>query len=77
MLAFNEKDTQLTAFEVKWENLDFSKSSQILNELESKLQYLPIELEKYKTKTGLIAKNIKDKNKLRKQGFFAFDLKDF
>lgn len=70
-------NNELIAFEVKWKNLDFSKSAGILNDLEAKLQYLPIELNKYKVKTGLIAKNIKDKNKLRKQGFFAFDLKDF
>ena len=77
LLSLDEKNMQLAAFEVKWKNLDFSKSRKILKELKNKMQYLPIELKKYKIKTGLIGRNIKDKNKLRKQGFFVFDLKDF
>ena len=77
LLTLNEKNMELTAFEVKWKNLDFSKSRKILKELESKMQYLPIELKKYKIKTGVIGRNIKDKNKLRKQGFLVFDLRDF
>lgn len=77
LLSLNEKNMELTAFEVKWKNLDFPKSKKILKELENKMQYLPIELKKYKIKTGLIGRNIKDRNKLRKQGFLIFDLMDF
>ncbi|MCK5459752.1 ATP-binding protein [Candidatus Parcubacteria bacterium] len=77
LLAFDEKNIKLMAFEVKWKNLDLAKSKKILNELESKIQYLPIELKKYRVKIGLIGKNIKGKNRLRKQGFLIFDLKDF
>ena len=77
LLALDEKNMELIVFEVKWKNLDFSKSKKILKELESKVQYLPIELKNYKIKTGVIGKNIKDRNRLRKNGFLIFDLRDF
>lgn len=77
LLSVDSSRNEIIAFEVKWKNLDFSKSRKILNELKDKMRYLPIELEKYKVKIGLIGRNIKDKNRLRKQGFLIFDLKDF
>ncbi|MBU4579596.1 ATP-binding protein, partial [Patescibacteria group bacterium] len=73
----DEKNKKLLVFEVKWKNLDFSKSKKILKELENKARYLPIELKKYRIKTGIIGRNIKDKNRLRKMGFLVFDLSDF
>lgn len=77
LLALDEKNKKLLVFEVKWKNLDFSKSKKILKELENKARYLPIELKKYRIKTGIIGRNIKDKNRLRKMGFLVFDLSDF
>ncbi len=62
-------------FEFKWSKLTIQEALNILKELEKKTSHLhkkPANL-----KLGLVAKKIEGKQKLRKNGFTAFDLEDF
>ncbi len=77
LLSINEQKKEIIAFEVKWKDLNYTKSQQILKHLNDKIQYLPVKLKEYKIKIGIISKNIKNKKKIRRSGFLAFDLKDF
>lgn len=77
LLSVNNKTKELLVFEVKWKDLRFLDSKRILKELESKVQHLPLKLEKYKIKIGLIGKSVKSKEKLKKEGFAVFNLGDF
>lgn len=76
LLGISKDKKTLFVFEVKWQNLDYKKSVNILKNLENKLQYLPIDLKNYTIKTGIIAKSVHDKQKLRKNNFIVFDLRD-
>jgi len=77
LIGLDKENKKLLIFEVKWKNLNFSGGKRILKELEAKIQYLPLKLEEYKIETGLIGKNIKAKERLKKEGFTVFDLNDF
>lgn len=74
LLNVNQEKKEIIVFEVKWKDLDYKKSLKIIKELENKINYLPINLEKYKIKIGIVAKSVKYKQKLTKQGFLVFDL---
>ena len=66
---------EVFAFEFKWSELSNKEATSILNELESKTKYLAKEIAGLKL--GLVAKKIEGKQKLRAEGFLAFDLEDF
>src|SRR3989338_11584085 len=73
LIGKNSKE--VFAFEFKWKELSNKEATSILNELESKTKHL---LKKMAgLKLGLIAKKIEGKQKLRAEGFLAFDLEDF
>jgi len=62
------------AFEFKWEELDYTDAKKILRDLEAKIKYVPhlpgnIRL-------GIMAKKIKEKKKLKSDGYLAYDLDD-
>lgn len=76
LIAKNDEKKELLVFEVKWQDLNYKKSKAIIFDLEKKLKYLPINLKKYTIKLGIIGKNIKDKNKLKKEKINVFDLGD-
>ena len=70
-----KSNREVFAFEFKWSELSHKKAISILNGLESKTNYL---LKKITgLKIGLVAKKIEGKQKLRAEGFLAFDLDDF
>ena len=63
------------AFEFKWSDLSSKEADRILKELEGKTKLMskkPAGLQ-----LGLVAKKIEGKQKLRNEGFLAFDLDDF
>jgi len=76
LLAVDQKTKEIIAFEVKWKNLDYKKSKNILNELKNKIQYLPLNLNNYKVKLGIVGKRINGKKRIKDKGFIAFDLRD-
>lgn len=77
LLSYDEDKKEIIAFEVKWnDNIDYKKGERILRELDGKLKYLPLYSGSCKIKIGLVARNITDKNKFKKDGFFVFDLRD-
>lgn len=62
------------AFEVKWSTLDEKQATQTLSKLREKTKLL--NLNDYVIETGLIAKEIKNKQATRNKHELAFDLKD-
>ena len=76
LLAVNKQCKEIMAFEVKWKNLNDLETKNILSGLRDKVQYLPVDIETYKIKIGLIGKSVKNKDRIKKQGFIVFDLKD-
>lgn len=63
------------AFEFKWSELSSKEAASILKELEGKTKLMPKKLAGLQL--GLVAKKIEGKQKLRAEGFLAFDLDDF
>lgn len=72
MIAKNEKLTY--AFEFKWQELTYSETTHILNEMKDKVKNVP-RLSK-DLRFGIVAKKIKDKQKLKASGYLAYDLDD-
>ncbi|MBI5046996.1 ATP-binding protein [Candidatus Micrarchaeota archaeon] len=73
LIAKNEKSTY--CFEFKWEELTYSETIWVLNELQDKVKHvlrLPKDLQ-----FGVVARKIKDKQKLRANGYLIYDLDDF
>lgn len=77
LLSIDQETKEIIALEVKWKDLNYQKTKNILNELKNKIQYLPLKLDGYKIKIGIIGKNIKNKTKLKNDDFLVFDLKNF
>ncbi len=77
LLALNDKTKDIAFFEVKWQNLDKNNAKKILEGLKNKSLFVGWNLGKRKELFGIIAKKIKEKDSLRKDGFLAFDLDDF
>ncbi len=69
-----KKRKESFAFEFKWADLSYKKALKVLTELEKKTNYL--HKKPQNLKLGLIAKKIREKQKLRKKGFLMFDLED-
>lgn len=77
IVALNEKSKDIAFFEVKWKTLDKNESEKIIEELKNKSQFLSWNLSNRKESFGIIAKQIKGKDELRRSGYLAFDLEDF
>lgn len=63
------------AFEFKWSKLTTNEAMGVLKNLEGKTKHLSQKIAGLKL--GLVAKKIEGKQKLRTQGYLAFDLEDF
>lgn len=72
LIGKNEKNT--FAFEFKWGIYNYSEIMRILKELDEKTKYMP-KLENLRL--GVVAKKIKEKQKIRAEGYLAYDLDDF
>lgn len=73
LIGKSEKES--FAFEVKWGELSVRAAFDVLKELEGKVKHVK-KLPK-NPKLGIIAKRIEAKQKIRSEGFLAFDLEDF
>lgn len=70
-----DNGSNIFVFEFKWGEISYAKAKSLVKTLIIKSKYverLPIDL-----KFGLVAKRIIDKQKLRKDGYLAYDLDDF
>lgn len=77
ILLLNNDTKQIAFIECKWKDLSYSKSLKLLEELQRKAGYIDWYNKKRKEQYGLIARKIEDKEDLRKNGYFAYDLGDF
>ncbi|RLG15214.1 MAG: ATP-binding protein [Candidatus Nanohalarchaeota archaeon] len=77
IVSLNEETKQILFTECKWKNLKEKQAIRILKDLEEKSKYVDWNIGKREEYFALIAKNIENKAKLRKQGYLIFDLDDF
>lgn len=77
LVALDESTKNIFFFECKWQNLNEEKARNILELLKTKARYVDWNNDKRNEHYGLFAKNLEGKEKLRKEGYLAFDLKDF
>ena len=75
LAALDEENRTATFFEVKWSILNKQDCSRILKDLEANSSLF--RWNRKKDNFGIIAKKIHEKESLRKDGYLAFDLKDF
>jgi len=73
LLALESTGKKVLAVEVKWAELDYQDARRVLSELATKAQQIRDAKECF---TGIIAKKIRDKEKIRNEGFTAIDLQD-
>lgn len=68
-------DKEVLAFEFKWKDLDYGEAVGILRELREKTKH--IHMLPSASKFGIVAKKIREKQKLRANGYLAYDIEDF
>jgi AAA+ ATPase superfamily predicted ATPase len=73
IVALSEEGTMLL-MESKWQDLRLREAREILNELKQKAEYIQYSCKR--REFGLIAKRIEGKERLKEEGYFAFDLAD-
>ena len=77
LVALNDDKKEIGFFECKWQDLTKNNALNILEKLKQKSKFVDWNLDNRKEHFGLIGKKIQDKEELKKQGFFAWDLDDF
>ena len=77
IVALNDDLKEIFFFECKWMDLKEGNARKILSELEEKSGFVRWHKNDRKEYFGLIAKHIKNKDILKKEGFLVFDLDDF
>jgi len=75
LVALNEREKKVLFVEVKWKDLSGRKARGVLKELERKSEL--VGLEEWEESYGLVAKKVEGKEKLKKEGWLAWDLEDF
>ena len=76
MVVTNEKDKKIAFFEVKWstvEEKEVSRMTKKLKEVSKEVDWFNDKRTEY---FGVIVKEVENKEKLKKDGYFVFDLKD-
>ncbi len=76
LLALNEETREITYLEVKWSDLKLKKTRKILDELKEKSKLVKWNNKERKEHFGVIAKKIKGKEKLMKEGYICYDFDD-
>ena len=76
IVAINEDKMEIALFECKWSRLSQNEAFNILNDLERKAPLVKWKDNRYKEHCGIIAKEVKGKEKLREKGYQIFDLGD-
>jgi hypothetical protein len=77
IVSLNENTKEIFFFECKWKDLTLTQAQKILEKLQEKTQYVDWHNKKRKEQYGIIARQIEQKEKLRKRGFFVYDLRDW
>jgi hypothetical protein len=77
IVALNENSKEMAFIECKWSNLKKEDCKRILEELKEKSKSVQWFNESRKDYFGLFAKKIEDKERIRENGFLAYDLRDF
>lgn len=72
LITYSSKDRKGILFEIKWKVLSYEETKSIILKLIEKSSMVKIEDKKF----GLIGKKVFDKEKLRNEGYFVFDLDD-
>lgn len=75
IIALDEEERHAIFLEVKWSDLSPSDCRKLLRDLEGKASMFT--WERRRENLGLIAKKIRNKADLRREGYHAFDLNDF
>ncbi len=75
IVALNEEKKEILFAECKWANLNYSEARKIIDELKEKSKF--VNWERKKEHFCIMAKKLKEKQKLIKEGILAFDLEDF
>ena len=76
IVALNDEKMEIIFFECKWSRLSEREAVKILNDLERKSALVKWQDPERKENFGIIAKEIKGKEKLREEGYQIFDLQD-
>ncbi len=77
IIGLKEQPYDISFFECKWKDLSKSKATCILQELKEKATHVPGHNKQRSEHYGIIARSIDNKQELRKQGYFVYDLKDW
>jgi len=77
IITLNKEKKEISFFECKWSSLDAKEAQLILSELERKAALVNWYNARRKERFGIIAKEIRDKEKLKGMGYIVFDLGDF
>jgi AAA+ ATPase superfamily predicted ATPase len=77
IITLNKERKEISFFECKWSSLDTKEAEIILAELKRKAALVNWYNARRKERYGIIAKEIKDKEKLKGMSYLVFDLRDF
>ncbi|MDD5617236.1 MAG: ATP-binding protein [Candidatus Methanoperedens sp.] len=77
IITLNKEKKEISFFECKWSSLDAEEVEIILADLKRKAEQVKWHNARRKERYGIIAKDIRDKEKLITMGYFVFDLRDF
>jgi len=77
IITLNREKKEISFFECKWSSLDTKEAGIILAELKRKAALVNWYNTRRKERYGIIAKEIKEKEKLKGMGYMVFDLGDF
>ncbi|AAL81004.1 ATP-binding protein [Pyrococcus furiosus DSM 3638] len=75
LVALNEREKKALFIEVKWKDLSEREARGILKDLKRKVKL--VGLDEWGKHYGLVAKNVKGKDKIKEEGWLAWDLEDF
>ena len=76
IVTLNKEKKEISFFECKWRTLDRDRRNQLLSKLKHKAGLVNWHNNSRKERYGIIAKNLREKEKLRENGFLVFDLED-
>jgi AAA+ ATPase superfamily predicted ATPase len=77
IVGLNRENSLAGFFECKWQDLSEADARRILKDLQQKSKYVEWHNKDRKETFGIFARSIRGKEKLRDDGFLAFDLEDF
>ena len=77
IITLNREKKEISFFECKWSSLNTKEVEIIFAELKRKVALVKWHNARRKERYGVIAKHIRDKEKLRDIGYLVFDLGDF